>query len=295
MTSTENPSGLLFFTSENVINNVSSSFDLMIDQIDYMKDKANASVDINFYCTATGNSNSTYFILQILGNVSDLKVNFGGNEVQNKTVYYYDLSGTSYIIAKLPKLGASHIELSIGFTWKDMFQQRSFSEFDLIVPFSNAFPPYIHQISWLPTEAINYDGILFLDETGRTKLSVATPWTATFSGLLPNPDAITFYTNRIWHIWDMKERINHTQYVSSVVSIGVSDDSLKTVYEQSLAYFLLLLGIGIPTVISSLIELIKLSYENHNMMQSTRKTDREPANQSELAPVACSSRMSNYE
>jgi hypothetical protein len=58
----------------------------------------------------------------------------------------------------------------------------------------------------------------------------------------------------------MKQRSNHHEYVSTAISIGEEVDDLKREYELSLSYFTLLLGIGIPTIISSSSELLRFRY-----------------------------------
>jgi hypothetical protein len=96
------------------------------------------------------------------------------------------------------------------------------------------------------------------EETSQTLLSVAKPEISTISGTEPDPDSITFSSKRVWYFWDVKKNSNSTLYASTAFVVDVELNSEKNQYDLALALFPLMVGIGIPTMISSATELLRL-------------------------------------
>jgi hypothetical protein len=200
----ENPHGFLFFTSENIIPNVTSSFHLLVDEITYQEGSAHVEISADFYVAMSNQGNATFFVLHAFGKFSNTSVVVNGQYPENygkkETIIYCNKSSSSYLLIDVPKIDVGHIQVSINFIWKDIFWRTSFYKYNIVVPFSSEFPPYINEVG-LPKEVINYNGILFLDETSEARLSVAKPEKAVFSETLPNPDLITFYSGKVWYLW----------------------------------------------------------------------------------------------
>ena len=184
----------------------------------------------------------------------DIPENYG----EKDNITWSERHSTSYLVIGFPKANlAGHIDVGIDFTWHGLFWQRSFYGYEIIIPFSNDVWGWIHEVG-LPQEVIHEEGILHPDQTSQTLLSVAKPETSTISGTLPNPDLITFYSGRVWYLWDVQKNGNHTLYASTAVVIDTEVNDKKSQYELALALFPLMVGIGVPTMISCGIEFLKL-------------------------------------
>jgi hypothetical protein len=272
----ENPQGFLFFTSEDIVPNATSSFDLLIDELNYQQRSAHVKIWVDFFISDSRHGNSTFFVLQVFGNVSNLSITLNGNVPVNygkkEAILNYDRGATSYVLVEIPSENVTgHVQAQVDFVWRDIFWRRSFYTYEVIVPFNTAFPNFIHDVG-LPREAINDSGKLLPDFTSRTLLSVAKPEMAAFSGTMPNPDRVTFYSGKVWYLWDIKAGSDYSKYVSTAVTLDLEIEQFKKEYEQSYAFFALLMGIGLPLVISSVVELLKLSCSRQSEGNSEEKS-----------------------
>lgn len=280
----ENPSGFMFLTSEDMIPNT-ARFHFMVDSLDQQNDSAHVNAEIDFYrsmANGTG-ANSTFFVLQVLNHISNVSVVVNGERPENlgkeNRIIWNESHSTSYLVVEFPTANlAGHIDVTIDFTWHGLFWQKSFYAHEIILPFSNNFPAYIHDVG-LPEQTIHEEGILRPDQTLLTLLSVAKPEQSAISGTEPNPDSITFYTKRVWYFWDVKKDSNSTLYDSTAFIIDMEVSDKKNQYDQIFAAFPLMVGIGIPMIISSSTELLKTRSRMRSNGQSTAsqvvsKTDR---------------------
>jgi hypothetical protein len=258
------PGGFLFFTSENIARNITAKMHVMIDQLDMKNKSAHVNLDVEFLRSLANqnSSSSAFFGFQVPNRISNAAVtvnaekpeDYGGRNDTNWSETY----STSYLLIEFPKTRLNgHVEIVLDFTWSGLFWQRSFYGYEIVFPFSNVFPSYIHNVG-LPEEAINENGKLPPDETSQALFSVAKPETSTVTNTVPNSDAMTFSTKRVWYFWDMRNKTNHTMYTSSVVTMDIDMNDRKTQYERAFAFFPLFVGIGIPTMISCGTELLRL-------------------------------------
>lgn len=268
----EDPYGFLFFTSEDIIQTSTSSLLFSIDEMEYQEGKVSIHIFADFIrsMAKADDGNSTFFVLQLFHNISDVSVTVNGQSPEDygkkETIITYERSATSYLLIDIPKENftdvGDRIRVSIDFTWKGVFWRQSFYKYNLVVSFNSGFPSYINEVG-LPKEAINGNGLLLPDVTSRTALSIIRPEKAAISEAMPNPDVIGFSEGKVWYVWDIKKRSDRDRYASTAVSIDVEVDNLKMKYESSWAYFTLCLGIGVPLIISSSIEYLRLHYSKH--------------------------------
>lgn len=265
------PGGFLFFTSEDIIKNATANFHIMIDQLDMHSNSAHVNIEIDFLRSMAhqNTSNSAFFGLQVLNPISDANVTINGEKpenygTRNNNIQWSETHSTSYLIIEFPEARLNgQIRVALEFTWSGLFWQRSFYEYEIVFPFNNGFPSYIHQVG-LPEEAINENGKLLPAETAQTLLSVAKPETSIISNTMPNSDAITFSTRRVWYFWDIRNKNNPTLYASTVITMDMETNDNKIQYEQALAFFPLFVGIGIPMMVSSATELVRLRLNEQN-------------------------------
>jgi hypothetical protein len=264
------PGGFLFFSSEDIIKNTTTRFHIMIDQLDMQNNSAHVKIDIDFLRSMAhqNTSNPAFFGLQVLNHISDANVTINGEKPENydprNNTQWSETYSTSYLIIEFPEARLSgQIRVALEFTWSGLFWQRSFYEYEIIFPFSNGFPSYIYQVG-LPEEAINENGKLLPAETAQTLLSVAKPETSTISNTVPNADAITFSTKRVWYVWDIRNKNNPTLYASTAIIMDIEINDKKIQYEQAFAFFPLFVGIGIPMMVSSATELVRLRSNEQN-------------------------------
>lgn len=272
----ENPYGFVFFTSKNIAPNTTSSFSLLIDELVYDKGSAHIQISADFYCSM-GNSegNSTFFALHVFGNVSDLQVGVNGQDCgKTASIICNENKSSSYLLIEVPKIEEGYIQVSMSFTWKNFLWRTSFYRYELAVPFNSEIPPDINEVQ-LPRQVKNPNGILLLDETSQARLSVAKPDIDMSIDTLPDPDLITFYSRKVWYLWDIKQRSNHHEYVSTAVSISIEIEDLRRQYEAWLSACTFLLGIGIPLIVSSLAEFLKLRYSDKRSRHSDNDNDDE--------------------
>lgn len=278
----EAPSGFLFFTSENIIETVRSSLLFSIDELKYQEGNVHVKIFADFFCSMSNdnNSNSTFFVLQAFHNISEINVVVNGQNPEaygkKETTITYNRSATSYLLVDIPRENVSgHIQVFIEFTWKDVFWRRSFYKYNFVVSFNSGFPNYINEVG-LPKEVINGNGLLLPDVTSRTILSIVKPDRATISEAMPNPDVIGFSEGKVWYNWDIKKRSDRNLYASTAVSIDMEIDELKKKYESSWAYFTLFLGVGIPIMISSFVQFLKLYQSTNSNDYKRYKVRRTP-------------------
>jgi hypothetical protein len=270
--SAEYPYGFLFFTSEDIILASPSSLLFRIDGLNYQEGIVSVHVfaDLIRSMAKTTEGNSTFFVLQVFQKISNVSITVNGHSPEDygkkESILPYERSATSYLLIDIPKENftdvGDRIKVSIDFTWKGVFWRQSFYKYNLVVSFNTNFPNYINEVG-LPNEAINVNGLLIPDVTSRTMLSIIRPEAAVISEAMPNPDVMTFYGGKVWCVWDVKSRSDRDRYASTAVSVDVEVDELKKEYESSWAYFTLCLGIGVPLMVSSFFEGLKLHYSKY--------------------------------
>ncbi len=264
----EDPYAFLFFTSEDITQSAESSLFFWIDEIQPQEGICCVHVIADFYRlrAEANDENSSYFVLQVFQNISDIgvtvngqsPVDYGGRE----RTLSYPKKATSYLLIDIPNENfttGGHITMHISFTWKEVFWRQSFYRYNLLASFNTNFPSFVNEVG-LPTEAINGNGMLIPDVTTRTSLSIAKPESNMISATMPDPDIVGFNEGKIWYNWDIKKRSDRDRYASTSVSIDIEVAGLKRRFEETWAYFTLCLGIGVPLVISSLIKFWELFF-----------------------------------
>jgi len=267
----EDPSAFLFFTSEDIIEDASSSLLFWFDHVEPQEETAYVQVYVDFYrpMSEVRDENSTFFVLQTFQNISNVDVTVNGQTPSDygglETVLYYPTRVTNYLLIDIPNENfttGGHITLSLSFSWHGFFWRQSFHEYKMLVSFNTGFPSFVHDVG-LPKQAINGNGMLIPDIAERASFSIADPEVATISDARPNPDIVGFSEGKAWHSWDIKKRSDRDRYASTAVSIELEVDGLKTIYESSWAAVPLGLGIGLPLLVSSSIEYAKIRYPEH--------------------------------
>ncbi len=253
--------GFLLFSSEALKSDL-SSLHYSIHDINYEKRCADVSVWAKLSIMKRMNNGSAFLVLQVLGEANETSFlmnespleNFGGNVNVTRS----ESEGVSYIVAEMPRTNMSDLcVVKIDFKWSRILDRVGVFKYMLVVPFNVAFPDFIHDVG-LPEEAIRGDGLLIPDESLSMNMSMAKPTNSTISQILPAPDNQGFAYNKIWFNWDIKSRSDSRGFASVVISLDFESDSMKSQFETSLFYSGLLVGIGIPISVSSLLELLKI-------------------------------------
>jgi len=265
---TEDPYSFLFFTSEDIIQNNSSSIMFWFDPILPEEEQTHVRMDVHFFrpMYEVDDENSTYFALQTFQNVSNIDVTVNGQKpnsyggtVKNLS---YSKRATSYILIDIPTQNftiGGNIFVSLEFIWDGIFWRNSFYEYTMIISFNSGFPNFIGDVG-LPEEAINDNGLLLPDITKRASFSIAKTSGITISEAIPNPDNVGFSEGKTWYSWDLKKRSDRDRYASTGVTINMVVDQSKRDYDVAWANFPLYLGIGLPIMVSSIIELLKIKF-----------------------------------
>jgi hypothetical protein len=271
-TYSEDPYGFLFFTSEDIEQNNSSSIMYVFNPILPETGEIQVRVIAEFFCPMyeVNDENSTYFVLQTFQSVSNIDVivnsqspnSYGGTA----KLLSYPKEATSYILIEIPNqtfITGSRILIDLNFTWEGIFWRNSFYEYNTMIFFNSGYPNFINDVG-LPEKAINGNGLLLPDITKGASIQIAKTSGITISEVMPNPDNIGFAEGKTWYSWDLKKRSDRDRYASTGVSIQLEVENLKRTYEFAWAAFPLALGIGLPLMVSSSIEYVKLNDKSNN-------------------------------
>jgi len=269
----EDPYAFLFFTSEDIVQDEESVLLFSFDQVEPGKEALRVHVWADFYrsMSEVNDDNSTYFVLQVFQKISDVDVTVGGQSPKGYSGRVMMLNpperATSYLLIDIPTKNLTRtgrITISMRFTWKGIFWRQSFYKYSLVASFNTGFPYFINEVG-LPKEAINGNGMLIPDVTTRASFSIAKPEATTISEAMPNPDVVGFSEGKVWYSWDLKKRSDRLRYSSTAVSIDIELNDLKLLYDAAWASFTLALGIGLPIIISSSIEYLKIKTQNSSL------------------------------
>jgi len=254
------PQGFLFFTSEGIKN---SSFLILIDNLKGQQGFANVHIHADISLIKRANNGSAYFVLQVLSKVANVEVQINEKSLNilepSVTVIPYPSEGVSYILIEVPREETSEsLLLKMNFKWEDVFRRISQHEFSMTVSFNVAFPSFINDVP-LPEETVSGGNLFIPDYTSSAILSIARPEAEVISEVIPVPDNQGYSYDKVWFSWDIRKRTEDKKFASTAITIKVSSERQRTVYEYSLAVVPFLLGLSIPLTITSLFEYMKLA------------------------------------
>ncbi len=266
-TSPQCSSGFLFFTSELIDTSRNSSFSILVSEMSFLSSSANAEVYADIPLRPIVNDGQAFFAVQTPGTAKDLHLLsiFSGQDLNefNGTaqIIILEPSGISYMVVLVPKNNVSeNLSLHAKFSWNYFSYKISVNEYAFTASFDTTISQSFNEVkSTLGLSDVN----VFLPEAATTyRFSLARPSKETLTQIMPNPDNIVFNGSSVWLLWDINQRSDSKRFVSTAVTIQAENQGEKALYDLSLTFFLFLIGLGIPLVISALFEYTKL-------MQST--------------------------
>ena len=254
------PQGFLFFSSEDIDRNREGSVLLIVEDLSWQSGDADVRMWIEVPLLVGNSNGSTYFVLQVLHEISDVHVEINESPVKhfggNTTIVPYphaDSCTNSYLLIEMPRKNITGLcNFYITFLWRNVLWRRTYCEYYLVLPFNAVFPSFINDVT-LPEESRNGDGILIFDYTSETKLSIERPNDVTVSETIPAADHYGLSYNEVWITWNIERRCNWTRYSSTAIVMDIEVDELRMNHERLMSFSFLLLGIGIPTSLTPLL------------------------------------------
>jgi hypothetical protein len=175
----------------------------------------------------------------------DIRDIFNRSYVEEESATYFD--ATTSRLSKDGKLLYPCVVFSTRLRWKEFLYQESYSRYSLIVPFSVFGENYFREMK-----------PFYLGEANSSILTVGVP--ASSSVVQTNPPAEQFASvdGELAYIWNIS-RVAKPWLVQVVaVAVDMEMNALAN-YEQEINYWTALgFGIGVPLVLTSLVELVKL-------------------------------------
>jgi hypothetical protein len=260
------PYGFLLFSSEDVLESTNSYLLYNIDQIDCTAGNAHVRIDAQLFRSMANidNKSLAIFTLQLFKTASDIDITINDQELSDiggtKQIVDYPPEGMSYIVFNVPntEIGGS-IRFTIDFIWHNAFCRYSYYEYGLVLSFNSGFPNYIYNVQ-LPQRAIYGNGLILPDMMSRSSVSISKPSNVVLTSS-PNVERTGFSYGQVWNSWDLKNMSDRERFASVGAIIDFQVTTLKDQYDFAVAILWLLLGIAIPLIVSSFIELLKLSKE----------------------------------
>lgn len=247
-----------FSTSEELLSNI-SEFQMYIKHLDLENGKANCTIIAYPYLRNVTELDSVYYVLQVPFRISNLEVVYG---VGSPSIYQgdnatYRIGNMTYIFVKIPKgefVGfkrppESILQLEYNFIIDSAFRQIDGSSYEFVLTFGSGFENSFDEINY-PEDDVPYFYRLYFFNVSRAFLEVERTNKYYYSQLLPsaNPIGTSYY-------WDIEE-LSTTKDSNSVI-VDVSNLDTKAKFDLRYSITWLLLGIGIPMFVSSIIEFVK--------------------------------------
>lgn len=270
-----NPQGLLFFTSENV-NQTSevqvTSFDIAVENVCWQNSSSSVELLLNSLPIIRGQGNGTaYFVFQIpyeIVNLQPISINdeFIDQLSGKMTLSFYPSFShpdNSYILIEIPEQNLfGHeskitVNFRLWFDWKNLLQETH-SDYEIDVPFTSLQTQFLQNIG-LPFSPYSQGTILNFGNNSLSILSIAKPSGSTVTQTTPSADHYGLDNNKLWYTWDIKKEITSTSatFTSTSMVIDFQVNQLTQKYESQTNISFLLLGISIPLIVSTSVEILK--------------------------------------
>lgn len=261
--SSQSSAGFLFFTSEEIDPKRNSSCAILISELSFLSGSANAEVYADVPLRTTTDSGQTFFVLQVPGKAVGLDIlNVFAEQDMNRFngttgIVPFDSNRVSYIVVKVPRDNVSDLlSLHLKFGWSDFSNKISVNEYTFTASFDTTLPQFFDAVR--PSLGISGQENVLLPEAATTyRFSLARPKAEILTEAIPTADNIVFNGSNVWLLWDVNRRSDSKRFVSTAVSLEASNESERTLYDISLTFFLFLIGLGIPMVISAFFEYSK--------------------------------------
>lgn len=258
-----NDRGFVFKTSEN-LNSSESTINIAFSDIDCENGKANCSVSINPYISNTSEHDSAFFLLQVPFIISNLHVNylaaeptvFGGNNLtetgDNMTCIYIWIPKEK--IKSVDRFDSRKNFVEYDFTIESGFIQINQYTYEFPITWSGSLNDAFEDRGYSEDKVYFYSKLHFF-KANRAFLYFERISKYYYSKLLPNCDRIGVWWGNTSYQWDLKP-ISGTGGESSII-IELTNLSTKSKIDLRYSILLLQLGIGVPTVLTSTIEIIR--------------------------------------
>lgn len=267
-----NAKGFLVFASPYA--SYHSDIAITIDGV--LPETMSSNVTIHAKFAAQGDANETFILaLQIPYNYSDLDtlglmsswsngVQIAGGEIWNGTFRQgpYDFEGkVTYIYAVANRTTGAllfdNFDFTIKFKWLSSVFPISYSAFGIIVPFALHYSGDPH--TYIPNFAFPV-----FPSIQNTRLQIVTPEKSIATLVEPGTMQPSLLEDRVAHSWNIIEIATKADPQFPVITQLNFASNDKQGYINWVTYFsALFLGVGIPTVISSLVELRKPPFEGY--------------------------------
>jgi hypothetical protein len=258
--SSQGNAGFLFFTSEEIDFAGTSSFSILVSELNSISNSANVEVYADIPLRRTGGNGQAFFALQTPSKASNLDVlNVFSQQDMNRfngtnKIVHLDSYRISYVVITVPKDNVTNfLSLHMRFQWMDFSKKTSIGQYNFVASFDTSFPSFFDNV--LPSLAITGQGNILIPETVSVyRFSFAYPRTEKLTEIMPTADNIVFNGSNVWLLWDVNTRSDSTRFVSTAISLEVDNQNERTLYDLSLTFSIFLIGIGLPLVISSSLE-----------------------------------------
>jgi hypothetical protein len=165
-----------------------------------------------------------------------------------RTKYSYNPSeDRSLISVNLTGISSSSVGITITFTWAGCLYRRDYSEFLIMIPFD--LDPY----SGLPSSQP-----LLPQFFENAYVAVSLPNDSAPTGLHPQIEYTTFYTNRIWYLWNLTEATPGSGWSSSAVWMTFESSTKTREMENGRFWSGLVLGLGLSSLSAGVLSLLEI-------------------------------------
>ena len=267
-----NGRGFIFTSSENLTSSL-SEFKLIITNVDCKNDATICKIIVDPFLIDASEYTSAYFLLQIPYNISNVEVYYlAGKPEDFNGTKSINSGNVSYISVDLPK-NCLRFGNAGALTLVYIFTVESKSAFSTINQYTYEFP-----IIWggslnkasEDTDYVKNDIKLYWElhffNISTAFLHVERSTKYYYSQIRPPADRITVWENHTTYYWNL-EPISAQGGESSLI-IEITDLSTKDRIDLRRSIVWLTLGIGIPLVVSSIIEILK----NKDRIEITTKS-----------------------
>lgn len=148
--------------------------------------------------------------------------------------------------------------------------QNSYTTFELITQFDSSFPTYPSSAApAIPAETFSY---LTPATSDNYLLEIAQPENSRM-GSTPSPDAIVFSGRRTWYLWNMPENRKALEFFGMAILTDFEMLNLVDVREGLIFRDGLFLGVGVPAVMTSILELLREFRGQSTQVEGSVKKD----------------------
>ena len=257
--------GFYFKSSENLTSE-KSEIKLYFTDINCENGTANCKILANPFLINSSNNTSVLLLLQIPFKISNVTIkyqngapsDFGGN---NLTL---SAKNMSYIFVSLPKNNnhvsehfedAGHFTLTYRFTVESAFTKINSYTYEFPITWGGGLNNVYREFDFLINIYPDLHWQLHFFIASNALLRVERSSQYYYSEVLPRLDTIEVIENITSYCWDLKE-VGAKGRESSII-IEIMNLSTKSRYDLNYSLVWLSLGVGIPTIISGLIEFLK--------------------------------------